>query len=67
MGADVILDHLRHEPGHSATRARDQVHDLIAARFTVERALDGLDLAPDTAHTPTAFASHGRCVSWPKI
>jgi hypothetical protein len=40
----------RHEPGHSTARTRDQVHNPIAASLAIERALDGLDLAPDTAH-----------------
>ena len=47
---EVILDHLRHKPSHSAACARDQVHDLIAPSLIVERALNSLDLAPDAAH-----------------
>ena len=50
MRPHVILDHLGHQTGHGAARAGDQMHDLFAAGLAVERALDGLDLAPDAAH-----------------
>ena len=55
MRADVVFDHLRHQPGHGAARAGDQVHDLLAAGLAIERALDGLDLAADAAHAREEF------------
>ena len=50
VGAHMVLDDFRHQPGHGAARAGDQVHHLLAAGLAVERALDGLDLAPNAAH-----------------
>ena len=49
VGANVILDHLRHQAGDAAANARDHMHDPFAVGFLVQRALDGLDLAADAA------------------
>ena len=50
MRAHVVLDDFGHQTGHGPADSGDQVHHLFAASFAVERALDGLDLAPDAAH-----------------
>ena len=50
MKADVILHDLGHEAVHRAARGSDEVHDLGAAPFTRERALQGLDLTANAAH-----------------
>src|SRR6516162_9974789 len=42
MRANVVLYHLRHQSGHRPPCARDQVHDLFAARFAIECPFDGL-------------------------
>jgi hypothetical protein len=49
VGADVVFDDLGHQPGHGAAGAGDQVHDRLAAGFTVEGTFDRLDLAADAA------------------
>ncbi len=71
MGADVVFDDFRHQAGHGAAHAGDQVHDLFAAGFAVERALDRLDLAADAAHAGQQlllFADgmgHGGVIAYP--
>src|SRR5665213_146475 len=50
MCAHMILNHLGHETGHGAARAGDEMHHLVTSRFSVEGALDSLDLALDAAH-----------------
>jgi hypothetical protein len=52
MRTDVIFDDFRHQAGHGAARAGDQMHDAFASRLAVQRALDRFDLsadAPDAA------------------
>ena len=46
MYADVILHHLRHEPVDRAACGRDELHDVFAANFQFQRALDPFDLFP---------------------
>jgi hypothetical protein len=48
MEPDVVLHDLRHEAVHGAACGRYEMHDLGATSFTLERALDRLDLAADT-------------------
>src|SRR5689334_6408300 len=48
--AHKVLDHLGHQTDHGTLGRRDQVHDAVAARFGLQRAFDGVDLAPDTTH-----------------
>jgi hypothetical protein len=48
---NVILGDFGHQSRYGAPRPGDQVHDLFACRFAVERALDRLDLAPDASHS----------------
>jgi hypothetical protein len=55
MRAHMILDHLGHQAGHGAAGASQQVHDLFAASFTVEGALDGFHLAPEAAYAGQQF------------
>jgi hypothetical protein len=50
MCADVILDDFGHQTGDGPPRSGDEMHDLFAASFAIERALYRFDLAPDTAH-----------------
>jgi hypothetical protein len=50
MCADVILDNFGHQTGDGPPRSGDEMHDLFAASFAIERALYRFDLAPDTAH-----------------
>ena len=56
MHADVILQHLRHQPVDGATRCRDQLHGVGAADLLLERALDRFDL---TANLLYAFDQPG--------
>ena len=53
--AHMVFDDLRHQSGHRAARARDQVHDLVTSSFARERPLDTLDLASDAAHARQQF------------
>ena len=55
MGPDMVFDDFRHKPRHRSTRTCDQVHDVFTLGLTVERTLDGLDLAPDAAHARQEF------------
>ena len=50
MGADVVLDHLRHQAGNAAADARDHVHDALASRLFGQRPLDRFNLAPNAAY-----------------
>ena len=50
MGPHMVLDHLGHQAAGRAAHGGDQVHHRLAAGLLVERPLDRLDLAPDSAH-----------------
>src|ERR1700688_710092 len=50
MGANVVLDHLRHQAGNAAADARDHVHDALASRLFGQRSLDRFDLAANAAY-----------------
>src|SRR3954468_18208666 len=39
MGADMILDHLRHQPGDGATNPGNHVHDPVTPHLAFEGAL----------------------------
>ena len=49
MRSDVLLNHFRHQSGDRSAHASDLVHDLFATRFSLERTLNCLHLATDTA------------------
>ena len=49
MRSDVLLNHFRHQSGGRSAHASDLVHDLFATRFSLERTLNCLHLATDTA------------------
>ena len=49
MRSDVVLDDLGHQTRHRSARAGDEVKDLVAARFCVQRPFDRLDLTADPA------------------
>src|ERR1700730_4206581 len=49
VDADVILDNLRHQAVHRATRGDDEMKNLAASFFLVDRAFERFDLA---AHAP---------------
>ena len=50
MRSDMLFNHFRHQSGDCSAHAGDQVHDLVASRFILERALDRLYLAADASH-----------------
>ncbi len=49
MGADMILDHLGHQPRDTPPDAGDHVHDAFTLGFFAQGTLDGFDLPADTA------------------
>ena len=49
VGTDVFLDDLGEQAVHRAATGRDQVHDFGAPCFTLQGALDSVDLTADTA------------------
>src|ERR1035441_1291632 len=49
VGTDVFLDDLGEQAVHRAATGRDQVHDFGAPCFTLQGALDSVDLTTDTA------------------
>jgi hypothetical protein len=49
--ADMILHHLAHKAVDGAANGRDELQDVGAPDLLIERALDRLDLAPDTPNT----------------
>src|SRR3984885_15365730 len=66
MGADMVLDHLRHQAGNAAAYARDHVHDALASCLFGQRPLDCFDLAANAADPGKQFlllsdrVCHGR-------
>jgi hypothetical protein len=50
MGAHVILNDFRHQPCDCPSDARDEMHDLLTAGFSIQRPLDALNLASDTSY-----------------
>ena len=62
MGSNVVLDHLRHQPGHGSARPGDQMHDLIATGLIVERTLDTFDLSSNATHPGEKFLLLRDCV-----
>jgi hypothetical protein len=46
----VVFHDLGHQTGYSASNSCDEMHDLIAASFPVQGALDAVDLTTDAAH-----------------
>jgi len=46
---DVILDYFSHQAVHCAARGNDQMQDVGASLFMLDRALERLDLAEDAA------------------
>jgi hypothetical protein len=51
MFPDVIFDDLRHEAVHCAARSDDQVKDVGAAFFFLDRVFERLHLAENTSHS----------------
>lgn len=51
METNVSFNHFRHQRIHSAAAGGNIVQYVGAFRFLIERALDGLHLAFDSAHT----------------
>jgi len=51
VGANVIFDDLSHRSRHRTSDTCNQVHDLRASGFLLERALYPLNLAANTADT----------------
>jgi hypothetical protein len=49
--AHVFLNHFGHKTGHRPACAGNQMHHLIAARFTAECTFDRLDLAANATDT----------------
>jgi hypothetical protein len=50
MRAHVILHHLSHQPGHGAACAGDEVHDLLASRFSRKRSFNAINLPSNAAN-----------------
>jgi hypothetical protein len=63
MRSDVLLNHFRHESSDGAAHAGDQMHDLFATGFILERTLDRLHLTADTAdpRQESLFFMNGMC------
>jgi hypothetical protein len=55
MGANVVLDHLRHQAGNAAADARDHVHDALASGLFGQRPLDRFNLAANAAYRASSF------------
>ena len=55
MRAHMVFDDLRHQSGHGAAGARDQMHDLVTARFARKRPLNALNLASDASYAGEQF------------
>jgi hypothetical protein len=50
VDADVILDYLRHQAVHRAARGHDQVKDVGASFFLVDRTFERFDLSAYAAN-----------------
>lgn len=50
MYADVIFDHFAHKAVDRASDPRDELKDIGAADFLLQRSLDGLDLPANAPH-----------------
>src|ERR1700684_930641 len=50
MRTYMVLNYFRHEPGHGAARAGDQMHDLLASRLGFESPFNPLHLSSNTAY-----------------
>jgi hypothetical protein len=48
MTPDVVLDHLSHQAVHRTPNGGDDLQNVSAADFGFKRALDRLDLSPNT-------------------
>ena len=49
MRTHVVFHDLRHESGHGAACAGDQMHDLLTPRLGFEGPFNSLDLSSNTA------------------
>jgi peptide-methionine (R)-S-oxide reductase len=55
VGAQVILDHLRHQSIHGTARRSDLLQNFRASLLRLQGALEALDLAANAAHATQEF------------
>ena len=67
VAQDVVLEHFCHEAIHGAAGRSDLLQDFGAAFFRLERPLQTLDLASNTAHSGSAGARVNGAGDMPKL
>ena len=63
MCVDVIFHDLGHEAGHGSAHPGNEMQDLLASSFTVERTFDGFNLATNATHPCQQFMFFADCMA----
>ena len=63
MCVDMIFHDLGHETGHGSSHPRNEMQDLLASSFAVERTFDAFNLATNATHPRQQFMFFADCVA----